>query len=111
MTMDSSSAHEPFARLFLLIQMRRPETWVCGLAAQEPAMPADRQPSFQTPSHTSGALILSFTRFVAAHGGSDSLRAAERPQQSLHIDPLTFTRHLSLVSHTPRRAAPNGESV
>jgi hypothetical protein len=55
-------------------------------------MPADRQPSFQTPSHTYSAVDLSFTRFVAAHGGSDSLRAAERPKQSLLIIRLTFTR-------------------
>jgi hypothetical protein len=74
-------------------------------------MPADRQPFFPTPSHPYSAVNLSFTRFVAAHGGSDSLRAAERPHQILPVSPLTFTRQLSLVRRMPGRESANGESV
>jgi len=57
---------------------------------------------------------LSFTRFVAAHGGSDSLRATDRPPVSKSRDPLTFTRHLWLVTDVPGRAgrtSGNGEEV
>jgi hypothetical protein len=48
-------------------------------------------------------MALSFTRFVAAHGSSDSLRATERPLQTASHNPLTFT-HRS-------RANANGETV
>ena len=37
---------------------------------------------------------LSFTRFVAAHGGSDSLRATDRPPQTASRNPLSFKRLL-----------------
>jgi hypothetical protein len=48
--------------------------------------------AFHTP------VDISFTRFVATHGGSDSLRAVERPPQKWDLNPLTFTRHLCLAS-------------
>jgi hypothetical protein len=54
---------------------------------------------------------ISFTRFVAAHGGTDSLRAAQRPAQTVSLNPLTFTRHQWLAGRPPSLAGANGETV
>jgi hypothetical protein len=59
-------------------------------------------------------VALSFTRFVAAHGGSKSLRAEDKPPEFLACNPLTFTRRLWLVSRTPSHggdSSGNGEAV
>jgi hypothetical protein len=67
-------------------------------------MPTVRQPSFQTPGHHPSALSPSFTRFVATHGGSDSLRAAERPSQMMNPndEPQPAHVHTATVASKPR---------
>jgi hypothetical protein len=62
-------------------------------------------------SQFNAPVALSFTRFVAAHGGGDSLRAADKPAQTVQRNPLTFTRHQWLMSRPPDRAVGNGETV
>jgi hypothetical protein len=54
---------------------------------------------------------LSFTRFVAAHGGINSLRASEMPPQTVSCNPLTFARLPGLLCGTPGHAGTNGETV
>jgi hypothetical protein len=76
------------------------DTRTCVPARQRPL---DR--AINTP------LDISFTRFVAAHGGSDSLRAVQRPPQTVSQNPLTFTRHPWMASRPPGKAGANGETV
>ena len=41
---------------------------------------------------------LSFTRFVAAHGGINSLRATDKPPETQRRNPLSFNRQLGLTA-------------
>ena len=75
---------------------------------------SERQPGPAFPFHHDVPLALSFTRFVAAHGGSDSLRATVRTPAPRALNPLTFARHLWPVTGvlgSTGVSSGNGETV
>jgi hypothetical protein len=87
-----------------------------GFDTEEALMTFDnrtRVPATQRPLDRANntPLDISFTRFVAAHGGTDSLRAAQRPPQTVSRNPLTFTRYQWLAGRPSIRAGANGETV